>query len=439
MIFSKIWGAGSYLLALFIAVYIVAMRLPKRGHFALRMAACCGLIVLYKFSADSFIQLFPSNVLSTLALRVGDSFVLYCFSMFFVGFCFESDIWAMMFCATAGYCMQHMSQRTYLILRIAFLRDLPLLLDVSLLCLVTVLYYLVLYFAFIRKADYRGTMLDNRIQVTVSCIAVGITIFLNSFANFAAAGDARLKIYIMAFSVLAALLSFYVEFGWLAARKAEVDKQLILQMAEANSNQYRIERDVINMINIKCHDLKHQLAALDGMVDAQELNSIRRIVDTYDALFATGNHALDIVLTKKSLLCESKGITLTSSIDGHLLCFLSDAEVYSLFSNLLDNAIEAVEQLNVPSRRLISLTGQATNGMFVVHEENYLLVSPEFENGMPKTTKENQQYHGFGTKSIRMICEKYHGQCQMHVAHDIFEVDLFFPIETADSALQLNT
>lgn len=95
---------------------------------------------------------------------------------------------------------------------------------------------------------------------------------------------------------------------------------------------------------------------------------------------------------------------------------------------MLDNAIEAVEQIESPSKRLISLTGQSTCGTFVIQEENYLLTAPQFENNLPLSTKQDKRYHGFGTKSISMICEKHQGHCTMNVMKDIFEVQIVFPM-----------
>lgn len=115
----------------------------------------------------------------------------------------------------------------------------------------------------------------------------------------------------MVFSCLTALLSFYVEFGWLAARKAEIEKSTVLQMAEDDSKQFQIEKDIIDLINVKCHDLKHQISALNGVIPPDEVKALQETVNIYDSIFKTGNHALDIVLTNRSLLCEKKGITLT--------------------------------------------------------------------------------------------------------------------------------
>lgn len=58
----------------------------------------------------------------------------------------------------------------------------------------------------------------------------------------AAIGFPSVHNYIIVFSYLTALLSFYVEFGWLAARKAGIEKNTMLQTAEENNNQWESER-----------------------------------------------------------------------------------------------------------------------------------------------------------------------------------------------------
>lgn len=430
MTFTYFWGIFSYLAALLLGVFLVAKKIVRRPRFVLRAVCCVAAVFLYKILFDRFLDSLTLSDPARLSLRTLDSFLLYTLSMLSVGVCYECDIWAMLFCATSGYCMQHMSQRTYMLLRFMLLPHISQAGDIALLCFVTAAYYVALYFSIIQKADYRGTMLDSRIQIMVSFVAVAIMIFLTSFALNAALGSRTLLLYVVLFSALSAFLAFFVEFGWLAAKKAEIESSVIRQIAQAAQKNYLVESDIIDLMNIKCHDLKHQLASMTGPVDAREIESLQRTVNVYDSIFKTGNQALDVTLTRISLLCEKKNITLTCSMDGAKLHFLSEADTYSLFSNLLDNAIEAVDRIQTPGKRLISLTTHDTPTAFVIHEENYTESAPQFENGLPQTTKIDKLYHGFGTKSMRRVCEKYGGECTMSASDGIFEVDIRFPHTT---------
>ena len=50
------------------------------------------------------------------------------------------------------------------------------------------------------------------------------------------------------------------------------------------------------------------------------------------------------------------------------------------------------------------------------------------KQGIPKTTKNNEQYHGFGMKSIKLIVNKYHGDLKIVLDDDVFSLGILFPI-----------
>lgn len=118
---------------------------------------------------------------------------------------------------------------------------------------------------------------------------------------------------------------------------------------------YKRERSAVEVINIKCHDLKHQLRILEKKIDGSELRELKDAVYAYDSVFKTGNNALDAVLYLKSMDCEAKEISITCLADGKLLNFMADSDLYSLFGNILDNAIEAVEHIEDREKRVILL------------------------------------------------------------------------------------
>ena len=51
------------------------------------------------------------------------------------------------------------------------------------------------------------------------------------------------------------------------------------------------------------------------------------------------------------------------------------------------------------------------------------------KDGLPITTKENKDYHGFGMKSIKMIVDKYSGDVSIVIKEDIFNLNIFIPIK----------
>ena len=142
-------------------------------------------------------------------------------------------------------------------------------------------------------------------------------------------------------------------------RELERDKFVLEELLMREQKQYAITKDTIDLINIKCHDLKHQLAALRSMSEEEREKSLKEVesaVMIYGNIAKTGNETLDIVLTEKSFLCEKHGIRFTYMIDGGSFSFMAPADISSLFGNALDNAIESVMKEGEKDRRVSNST-----------------------------------------------------------------------------------
>ena len=107
---------------------------------------------------------------------------------------------------------------------------------------------------------------------------------------------------------------------------------------------------------------------------------------------------------------------------------MEDADVYALFGNILDNAMEAVERLDEPDKRLISLTVRAQDHFLIVSQENYYDGVLELDHGLPVTTKADKRFHGFGMQSIKMLTEKYGGDLRLQTSGGIYRLSILFPI-----------
>ena len=124
------------------------------------------------------------------------------------------------------------------------------------------------------------------------------------------------------------------------------------------------------MINIKCHDLRHQLVAYQNKLEKEEIEDICSLISNYDANLHTGCSALDIVINEKMHVCMKEGIKLTCLVNGEKLNVLPAHEIYSLMGNAIENAIEAVK--NLPQdKRIISITDHSKNKILSIRVENY--------------------------------------------------------------------
>ena len=150
------------------------------------------------------------------------------------------------------------------------------------------------------------------------------------------------------------------------------------------------------------------------------IEELERSVLLYDSVAKTGNPAIDLVLTEISWRCVKNAIRFDYIIDGADYDFMVLEDVYSMFFNALDNAIESVTGEEDTDKRMISLRSTPQGDLVYIQMLNYCSVAPEFKDGLPVTTKRDKNLHGYGTKSLRYIAEKYGGSVRMGLTEDGF-------------------
>ena len=186
--------------------------------------------------------------------------------------------------------------------------------------------------------------------------------------------------------------------------KSAIQKELdtINYIRNQQKAQYSMSKENIALINRKCHDMKHQILALQTMNNEQEqsayIKEVEKAIDIYDAIIKTGNDALDVILTEKSLYCEANSIIINYVVDGQQLSFIEHIDLYTIFGNSLDNAITSVEKFNEKEKRFIDVIAHRQNQSLVVQIINPVVTRPDFVDGLPVSTKPNNGYHGFGIK-----------------------------------------
>lgn len=197
-----------------------------------------------------------------------------------------------------------------------------------------------------------------------------------------------------------------------------------------DSYREKVELQERNMelINLKCHDMKHQLRSLmEGQhLDEAFIQETQNAISIFDAQVKTGNDTLDTLLTQKSLVCDAQKILLTVMLDGGALSFMSVQEINSFFGNAIDNAIEYLLTVG-EDNRFIRISSQQNGSILTLRVENYCEAPIVFrKNGLPASTKEDNGYHGFGTKSIKSIAERYGGGASFERNDDLFVLTAIF-------------
>lgn len=218
-------------------------------------------------------------------------------------------------------------------------------------------------------------------------------------------------------------------------KKSSMRKELetIQLLWHQQKGQYQLSKETIELINHKCHDLKHQVQAIRAVKDEKEretyLEKIEKSVQIYSAIVRTGNEILDTILTEKSMICENSGIHINCVADGSLLAFMNPVDLYTLFGNALDNAIEAVRKLESKEKRVIDIMLYERQSFLMLQIVNPMCGEVKFEDGLPLTTKAKNGYHGYGMKSMLHTIQKYEGHLTTEVKNGCFYFNVMLPLE----------
>lgn len=217
----------------------------------------------------------------------------------------------------------------------------------------------------------------------------------------------------------------------LSYSEADLEKKLLEQIREQDRKQYVRFRDNVDYINTKTHDLRHYLALLqrDEHLPERELRQVSQSVQRLESETDSGDETLDLILTDRRLACESRGIELIFQTDGTRLEHLDMIDIYTVFCNILDNAMEYVARLP-KGKRQICLGIRTIHGMVFIHQENPLNEVLTIQDGLPVTTQSDAELHGFGLKSVQTTVRKRGGEFAIHTDDGRFELDICFPRKT---------
>lgn len=420
--------------------FMVARYFDRRRYFHLRFfgsaAVCLFLtvwieILYYLITGNQFNYGAPSD-LAGMVFKIFYYITIFGMTVFCVAFSYRQSFTVVLVCASTGYAVQHLASSAGMLFNV-LTENLPspqLYVAQAAVWLVTrAAVYGAMYFLLrgrrFEEEYYPGNK-RNKIVLCFLVILVFICLSRLSYddpdrSQFAKVAE---PCYAMFCSALIIAVQFSMAKNDVANRELLDAKELLHQERE----QYLMTKENIEIINEKCHDLKHQIASLREDKSEKYISEIEKAVMIYDSTVKTGSAVLDILLTEKKLQCESRNIKLTTVVNGQLLGFMEEMEVYSLFGNALSNAIESVASLSAEQRH-IALKVRRSGDMCSIHVENPYAGTITFSEDLPQTTKD-KNWHGFGMRSMNRIVTSYGGVMTVTVRDGIFSLDILMPVES---------
>lgn len=415
----------------------------RKKFFWIRLTsgvAICLAIVFLMAVAYAFLYNFIIGTLIYLVMFMATVLVMWQ--------CFDEKFLTLLFCGVAAYNAQNLGYRLFCIGELSgFVAQMANVVGWSATYGIVssgifIIEYVLIYILFARRIKKLAlARLHNLKVLFISGVTLIVTILLCSWTNMYYYQHIPLLIINALFAVLCCSFILCLQSGMLENLIIRRDVEVIEQMWKNDKLQYEIAKESIDVINVKCHDLKHRIKELrlsDGEVSREELQELEDAIKMYDSKVNTGCDPLDVILTEKSFLCRKEEIKLTCMADGKALNFMRPSELYSLFGNMLSNAIEAVRKVRDEELRVIAFTVRHIGDMLVIQIENYFDGKIEFKDGLPVTRKFDRLNHGYGVKSMRMLVEKYGGDMSVNTDGNIYRLKIILPLpESKENQLAL--
>lgn len=199
------------------------------------------------------------------------------------------------------------------------------------------------------------------------------------------------------------------------------EMQLLLQKESDSAEYYKMLLSQNENRSILIHDIKKHLQSIKLLNESGETEKIESYIshliaasDLKETARICDNAMLNAILNRCQRQCIEKGIGFHADIRKNLLRQMNQNDLTSLFCNLLDNAVEAAE--NIPDSFIDLMVQKKENTPFVVIVlVNSCRSMPDFDqNGFPVSHKSGIVRHGFGIKSIRKAVGQYQGDLKMY-------------------------
>lgn len=419
---------------IFFSVIFYTLPFRRRDRFWLRLVAVFAGGIVMLIPLTRLYLNFPGVPTSIII-----SFAIYIYDLFLLWVLFQESLPELLLTICAGMATQILIAKSFETLYILVGKDpytslsflpektLPIEIDWAIYYALHILFALALALIFRRKQVYRHGDFYGKVIIAFSVSATVFNTILSNYSRPLEPENLHLALVIRCFSSLFALCVLVLRIGLLEQSRMSEELRTTEELLYAEKKQFENIRSDMEIINIRCHDIRHQLSQYAGKLTEGELESLKAAIQIYDATLKTGSDILDMLLYKKQSFCQENHIQITCVVDGACLAFVSPSDQYSLFNNALENAIEAVCQLPDPEMRIISLSVAKENGLVSIEVTNYFAQNCVIEDGLPQTTNEDTRHHGYGTKSLRYIAQQYGGTISFDTEDNIFYLHILLP------------
>lgn len=206
-------------------------------------------------------------------------------------------------------------------------------------------------------------------------------------------------------------------------KKTVLENQIVMYQ-----NQFEIIHEARQDMKQLRHDMKNHFLLIEGYLqkgkyaEAQEyIGQLAEKTSSVKEYVNTGNDELDSILNYKLGRANNLNCKADVKIEVPRERFMSDFDLNMLLSNLMDNALEAIEKTE---EKVLTVRIKYIKRMLYISVYNSYNGNVKKEGNKLLTTKVKKEEHGIGMTCIQSIVDKYHGEMTIQTAEDMFKTDI---------------
>lgn len=250
--------------------------------------------------------------------------------------------------------------------------------------------------------------------------------------EIASVGKNTESIFLFVLLVLEFLLLLLTE-GTLFSYKKGFETQTEHFQQDMLSHQYEeIKNIYLNMRGWR-HDYHNHLQVMEAQIALENydeleiyLDELERDLDGVDTYVKSGNLMADAILNSKLTLAKERDIRINCKVKLPEQLAVADVDLCVILGNLLDNAIEACEQIEEDKRFL---------RIYMIVNKSQLYIS--IQNGAKEELNFNERNyitnkrgsHGFGMRRVKAMVDKYSGYLNLANEPGIFAAEVTMPLD----------
>jgi len=202
------------------------------------------------------------------------------------------------------------------------------------------------------------------------------------------------------------------------------DKKLMILQNEMQKKEYAAIHDKISAIQIYRHDIRHHINVVSAMLHENNLGEAEKYLGKLSGQMNKTviekyceNYVVNIILSSYISRAREENIEVSCEANIPASLKIEDLELGTIFSNTIENAITACCQVEDSAVRKISIDCREHFGQLYIQISNTFVGEVIFDGEYPVSRRDG---HGFGTRSIAAIAEKYGGVFSFATEENLF-------------------